>query len=153
MGFLLVLAGVLVAITAIRNTYGDLANLLYTDLGDKQLYAWVGAIVAIGLLGYVPKFQTPSRLLLGLVILVLLISNTGVFAQLAQVFTNPPQASPSPPPVGQDLGPLPIKVTIAGGASGLSSLGGLAKAAGDLFGGSSVSSAATFAGSTAAAGI
>lgn len=148
MAFLLVLIGVIVGITALRNSQGDLAGLLQTDLTNTQLYAWAGAIIAIGLLGYIPRFETASRLLLGLVVLVLLISNNGVFAQFQQAFANPPQPSTPPQPVTTDLGPIPVKVTIAAAGSAASGIGGLLKGATDLFGGSS---GASTAGSTAGA--
>jgi hypothetical protein len=80
--FVLVLVGLVLIVTAIRGTQGSLWNLIYGDItgqagGNKGFVVWLAAIAAIGAVGYYPPLRTPSRLLLGLVVLGIFISNVG----------------------------------------------------------------------------
>ena len=82
--------GVVLVVVAIRDTYAILGQLLaddFTGSGAGQGHSfliWLAAIAAVGALGYIPDMKLPARLLLALVILALLISNKGVFAQAQQ---------------------------------------------------------------------
>ena len=69
MPVLILAIGALVLLTAIHNSFGDLATALETDI--PGYFHWALAIVAILALGYIPILRTPSRVLLGLVALVL----------------------------------------------------------------------------------
>lgn len=60
--------------------------------GQKgNFLTWFAAILIIGALGYVPQFKPIANTMLALVIVVLLISNGGFFAQLKQAVSQPPQ--------------------------------------------------------------
>lgn len=132
MPFLLLIIGLMLGATAIRGTQGTLAGLFAADAAGFA--KWFAAIVFIGLIGYIPGFQTVSRLLLGLVILIIVIEKKGVFAQLQNALSNPPAPSKAPEPVTQNLGPFPIQLSVSGGAGGA---GGIAGALGGLLGGGS----------------
>lgn len=69
----LVLIAVVLIVAALRDTQGD----LFAAIGeDVQAFAiWGAAIVAIGLLGFIPGVKPVSRALLGLVIVVLFVNN------------------------------------------------------------------------------
>jgi hypothetical protein len=73
MPFILIIIGSLLLISAVRNTYGDLATALEADLPP---YAkWALAIVGTGSLGYIPGMREISRWLLALVIVVIVLKN------------------------------------------------------------------------------
>jgi hypothetical protein len=126
MPFALVLIGLLLIVTAIRGTQANLWNLLYGDItgsgtGGKGFIVWLAAILTIGVLGYYRPLQTPSRLLLALVVLGIFISNQGVFTKMSAAFTGPlPQpATPANVNAQQPLPQaIPVSVTQSGGKSG-----------------------------------
>jgi hypothetical protein len=69
----LLLIGALLIIVAFQNTMGQLATELETDI--PGFFVWAIAIAAILGLGYVPGMKTPSRWLLALVVLVVVLVN------------------------------------------------------------------------------
>jgi hypothetical protein len=69
----LILIGALLIIVAFNNTMGELATELETDI--PGFFVWAVAIAAILGLGYIPGFKQPSRWLLGLVVLVIVLTN------------------------------------------------------------------------------
>lgn len=124
MPLLLLIIGVLLLVSAIRGTENDLFSLLESDI--PAYGKWAGAIVGIGLLGYIPDMKTPSRLLLAIIVFVILVKNHGIFQKLQQAFTNPPTPTPAPSVSPTNLGSLPISfqqggtaLTAAGGAAGM----------------------------------
>jgi hypothetical protein len=123
MPFALLIVGALLIITAIRGTYGDLGTQLSSDLvgsGSKSFLVWIAAIAAVGALGYSTTLRTPSRLLLALIFLGILISNHGFFANLTSAVENPPATAPVPaadqPPAL--TGSIPVSVAQTGGGAG-----------------------------------
>lgn len=118
MAFPLAVVALILIVTALRGSQADLGKALLAD-GPGYL-KWAGAFVLIGLLGYLPGFQTPSRLLLTLVILAIALSNQGAIANLAAVFTAPPAPSTVQPSasLAQPLGPAPVQLTAAGSGTG-----------------------------------
>lgn len=94
MPYALILAGAVALVAGIRNTYKDLWALVEGDFRGGFL-AWVAAIAAIGALGYVPRLKPLSVALMSLLLVVLVISNRGVFAQL-QTFVLSGAGNPSP---------------------------------------------------------
>jgi len=91
MALLLVLFGGVLVDVGFRGTGDQLGALLKTDV--PGFVPWGGAMLLIGALGYAKPLRTPSHLLLLLVILVLFLTNHGIFANLQQAFTHPPAAS------------------------------------------------------------
>jgi hypothetical protein len=79
----LLLIGALLIIVAFQNTMGQLAAELESDI--PGFFVWAIAIAAILGLGYVPGFKTPSRWLLGLVVLVVVLVN---YKTILSGFTN-----------------------------------------------------------------
>jgi hypothetical protein len=94
----LILIGVVLAVVAVRNTQGDLATALETDI--PGFFKWGLAIGTVGGLGYVPGMQTLSRWLLGLVLLVIVLAN---YSRFFTGFTNLVQS----PPTGGTAAPTP----------------------------------------------
>lgn len=69
----LLIVGTLLIVVAFQNTIGDLARAIGADV--PGYFKWLVAIVAILALGYLPSMRTPSRILLTLVVLVVLLTN------------------------------------------------------------------------------
>jgi len=118
----LAIIGIVLVIVAIRGTEGDLFTLLTGDAAGW--FKWAAAIVAVGALGYIPKLEAPSRVLLALVLIVIVLVNKGLFSTLSAVLTNPPAASPSVSPVPAALGDLPVKLNVSGGTGVIGKLVG-----------------------------
>lgn len=85
---MLVIFGAGMVDVGFRGTGDQLGSLLAADI--PGFVPWAGAMLAIGMLGYVPVLRTPSHLLMALVLLVLFLSNRGIFANLAAVVAHPP---------------------------------------------------------------
>lgn len=82
MPFVLIAVGIVLLVSAVKNTTGDLFTLLKGDFtGSNNYLYWVVSILIIGAVGYVPTFRNLSRMFLALVIIVLLISKGGFFTQ------------------------------------------------------------------------
>ena len=79
----LILIGLLFLVAAVRDQLSTLLNLIKGDFtGSGNFVYFVAAIVVIGAIGYSDKLKPLSDAFLFLVILVLIISNRGVFANL-----------------------------------------------------------------------
>lgn len=89
MPFVLIAIGALILVTVIRGTQGQLASLLKGDFtGSNSFWRWIIAIGIIGAVGYLPKLKPVSDGFLVLVLLVLFISNRGIFGSGSQSFNG-----------------------------------------------------------------
>lgn len=101
MPFVLILAGAVLIVAAVRNTQQSLFFLLANDLtGQNNFVFWILSILVIGAIGYIPKLKPLSDGFLILVILVLFLrKGTGFFAmfnkQIATTETTTPKVSAS----------------------------------------------------------
>lgn len=78
----LILIGVILLIAAVRNTQGTLFTLVKGDFtGKNNFIFWLVAILVIGAIGNVKQLKGFSNAFLALVIIVILLSNKGFFAQ------------------------------------------------------------------------
>jgi hypothetical protein len=91
MPFVVLIVGAILIIAAFNNTYSKLAAELETDV--PGFFKWAAAIAAIVALGYVPGLRVPTRWLLALVMLVLLLKN---YSQIYAGFTSFAQSNPAP---------------------------------------------------------
>ena len=93
MPFVLLIVGAILILTAYRNTYGDLATALETDV--PGFAKWALALAVVGGLGWVPGMQTISRWLLALVIVAIVLSNKNwqTFFTNVQTISSLPAAS------------------------------------------------------------
>lgn len=87
-------------VSGIKGTQTQLGQQLVTDFtGQGNFFYWVLAIVLIGGLGYIDDLRGLSRMLLAVIIVSMLFSNRGFFAQFAQEFqqgsAQAPQSSSS----------------------------------------------------------
>ena len=82
MPFILLLAGLVLLISAAKNTQGELLTLLEKDFtGGGNFFYWIISIIVIGAIGYVKELRSFSTAMLALVIAVLFLANPGFFKQ------------------------------------------------------------------------
>jgi hypothetical protein len=133
MPFALAIVGGVLVLVAIRGTHADLGSQLKSDFtGQHNFWIWLLAIIAVGALGYAPALRTPSRMLLGLVILGMVISNQGVWAKLQSTLQTPPAAvQPTGSEADQPLtGSVPVTLSGAQTSGAGSGVAGQAAGAG-----------------------
>jgi hypothetical protein len=95
--FVLLLIGAVALVAAMRNTQGDLATALETDV--PAFGKWGLAIVGVGALGWVEGMRTISRGLVALVLLVLVLVNyKALFAGFQGATTIAQPTTPAPTP-------------------------------------------------------
>jgi hypothetical protein len=123
MPFVLIVAGSLLFIAAVRGTQQDLFYLLARDFtGPHNFIFWIVAILIIGAVGYIPRLKPVSDGFLILVILALFIrKGTGFFDMFQQQIGTTTTAKPvvSAPAGGSSLvnlgGGPSVGVTLPGG--------------------------------------
>jgi hypothetical protein len=130
MGALLIVVGLVLCISAIRNTLGSLSTHFKEDIKsgpNGSFMVWVAALIVIGGMGYIPGMERISRWLLALVIIVLALKDGGGFYQsFIDQIENLPASTPAAEAAPRNLGPVPVKVegaTTGGSGGGL--LGGV----------------------------
>lgn len=121
MALAFLLIGLALVVAAFRNTQSDLFSLVGNDA--PGFLKWAAAILAIGLLGYIPNFETAAKYLLVLVLLVVVIQNKGAFANFQAAVQG--GASAVTVPAEPSLAGTPtIDVVTSGSGSGGSGGGG-----------------------------
>ena len=90
----LLIIGILVVIAGVKNNASLLEQTLVSDFsGAGSFWYWIAAVLAIGSLGYYSPAKQVSHLFLVLIVLVFLLSNGGVFAQLQSAVQSPKPAA------------------------------------------------------------
>jgi hypothetical protein len=107
MPFVFLFLGMLLLVTAIRGTQGDLFALLKSEfVGKSSFFPWAAAIIILGAIGYIRPIRPISDALIGLVILVIILANKGgVFAQFNTALSAP--VTPSAPVSNTAVAPAP----------------------------------------------
>lgn len=90
MPYALILIGAVALVAGIQNSYKSLWALIEGDF-QAGFLSWVAALAVIGAMGYVPRLRPLSVALMTLLLVVLVLSNGGVFAKL-QSFIQSSQA-------------------------------------------------------------
>lgn len=115
MGIALLIIGLALVSTGVKNTQGALSAQLKSDFsGAGSFWYFIAGIFGLGAVGYYAPLQGASRLLIVLVILVLLLDNKGFFANLQSALGNPTPSTPTP-----------ADAAAASGASAASPTGGI----------------------------
>lgn len=115
--------GLLLIVTVVRGTTANFAKRLGSDVSGGYL-KWLAAIIVIGALGFVPSLKMPSRYLMALVALVVMLkSGSGFISQLASQISSPGTVSPTTQPGGNaNLPAIPVQTQgtpqQSGGAGG-----------------------------------
>lgn len=111
MPFVFLVGGLLMIVSALRNTQCSLGAQIQSDFtGNPNFFYWIAAIFCIGALGYIDAMKEVSRYSLVLIIVVLFLHNSGFFAKFIEQLQ---QGSNNPPPP-----PCPTPNSIAGNAAG-----------------------------------
>ncbi len=95
MAFALLLIGLIFISAGLNDRMGELTVQLKEDLVDGDFILWIAAIGVAGAVGYVPALRTPSRLLMGLILLVIILGNSGFYAKFMEALQS---VEASPPP-------------------------------------------------------
>jgi hypothetical protein len=98
MPFALLLIGAVLIVVALNNTHAQLATQLESDV--PGFFRWGAAIVALLALGYIPGLRTPSRWLLALVVVVLVVKTslgTQLFTAISNFAKSPGTVAPATP--------------------------------------------------------
>jgi uncharacterized membrane protein YgcG len=124
--FGLLVIGLILLSTAIRGTQHELGQQLTDDLfGSGGFLMWMGAILGIGAVGYIPGLRMTSRYLLGLVLLVMFVRQTNLLASAQNALQQSSSQGPAPPvPIPQSQEPQQ-QSSSSGGSGGVgSAIGG-----------------------------
>jgi hypothetical protein len=101
MPIVLIIVGGLFLTAAVRWNEGgsNIWKLLGNDLTSSNkgnFFAWAVAIILIGAVGYIDELKPVANTMIGLIIVVLLLSNNGFFANLEkEVLAKPAQLAGS----------------------------------------------------------
>ncbi len=88
MSLVALIVGVVLIVSAIRNSQGALFTALGTDV--PAFVVWGAAILALGMIGFIPGLKPISRGLLALVFVVIFVRNyAGIIAGFKAVSTAP----------------------------------------------------------------
>lgn len=84
MALSLIVIGLLLIVSGVQNTQGDLYALLKEDFtGPNNFFQWMIALALIGAIGFLPKMKGFSTMLLALVLLAIFLKRgVGFFDQL-----------------------------------------------------------------------
>lgn len=98
MPYVLIAFGALLTIAGARGTEGALFTLLKGDFTGKGSFVWWSlSILLIGSLGYIKETKTLANSILALVLIVLILSNRGVFAQFISATRSGTVSPPAVP--------------------------------------------------------
>jgi hypothetical protein len=102
-------------IAALRNTQGQLATALEADV--PPFAVWALALAGVAGLGFIPGMRVPSRYILALVILVLVLRNyQAILAGFTGLAPAPaPAAAAATPAAAVASGQTPTAADVAGG--------------------------------------
>lgn len=90
MPFIFLLIGILFLVLARNGTQGDFEQLLKKEFtGAQSFLVWASAFVILGLIGFWKPIRPVTDALIGLIILVLILENKGLFGQLNSALRNP----------------------------------------------------------------
>ena len=103
MPLLLIALGIALIVSGFKGTTGQLATLVSNDMtgagapGGHGFLTWIAAIGIIGGFGYITPIQRPARLMVALIIVVMVLkSDTGIFANFFKAFGGAEQAGTMP---------------------------------------------------------
>ncbi len=96
MAYALIVIGLMLTIAGTRGKQNDLFTLVEGDFtGDKSFIYWLIAIAIIGGVGYAPGLKGLSQAFMALVLIVLVLSNQGIFTNFTSALGKT-TASPVP---------------------------------------------------------
>lgn len=113
--------GIILIASGLKGTNHALGQQVQADLlGQGGFLTWACAVMAIGALGYLPGLRTPSRYLLALLVVVVIVRNGGVWANAQSALQQASIQGPAPPVAIPD----PAGSSGGGGGGGSGGSGG-----------------------------
>ena len=111
MPIILIIAGLMLCISAVQNTTATLGNAFSSDLmGTGKFFAWFAAIFILGAVGYYKPAEGVSRLFIVLVILAMFLANSNLFSQFSSavsgVAATPNTGNNTPAPAASNVVPI-----------------------------------------------
>jgi hypothetical protein len=122
MPFALVFVGMILIVTGVRNTYKQLGTMVVADMtgsnapqGRAGFIMFAAAIGMVGALGAIKEMRTFSHYFLALILISILLSNTGVMQKFIAALksarpptvTGAPSGLPGAPGAAPGVGALP----------------------------------------------
>lgn len=96
MALAIIIIGLLLVSVGIQDKQAQLGSLLKSDFtGAGSFWYFVAGLFIVGALGYWSPFRTASRGLILLILVVLILSNRGVFANLQSALSSPAASAPA----------------------------------------------------------
>jgi hypothetical protein len=128
MPFVLVISGLILVVTGVRNTYADLgAQLLKDFTGPQSFLMWALAIGAVGALGYVSELRSLSHWFLALIIISIFLSKQGFFQKFQQqISAIPAQPASAPQQTSANTPTAPSMASLASSGIQFAELAALA---------------------------
>ena len=85
----LIFLGVLFVVVGFQDTHKELFSQLGKDFtGQNSFLVWIAAIGILGAIGYVPKLEKFSRMLLLLIFAAMFFANKGIFSNAKKDITS-----------------------------------------------------------------
>lgn len=88
MPVLFLIGGILLIVVAINDKVDDLTHLITEDFQPSNntagFHIWIVAIFVAGAIGYIPGFKSVANAFLVLIIMAILLSNKGFFAEFTE---------------------------------------------------------------------
>lgn len=92
MPFALIIIGLVLVVTGVRDTYAQFGSMVAADFTG---FVWFAvAIGGVGALGSVPEARSFSHIFMALILVSLILSNSGVFTKATQALQGAKQAVP-----------------------------------------------------------
>lgn len=103
MALFLLIIGIILIVSAVKNTYGELLTLIWGDFtGAGNFSYWIVALFVVGAVGYVAKLKPLSDGLLILILLALILTRGspsfpggGFFQQFTQAIGTTQSTGPN----------------------------------------------------------
>ena len=122
MPFVLVLIGLLMIVTGARGTYSQFGSMVAGEFQGKNSFLYFAAAIGgVGAIGYIDALKTFSRLFLILILIGIVVSNKGFFANLQKALAQgptPPNALPAQTSVNPNSSTSTIQSAISSNQSG-----------------------------------
>jgi hypothetical protein len=122
MPFALVFVGLVLIVTGARDTYRQLGSMIVGDMtgarGGAGFIMFAAAIGGVGALGAIPELRTFSHYFMALILISLVLHNSGAAQKILAALKGATAATPVPAASSAGLGTSSAGGTTAGFGSG-----------------------------------
>lgn len=96
MPYALVIAGLILIVSGVRDTHTQLGSQLRADLtGPNNFSQYALALFAVGAVGYIDRLRAASTAFMALILIALVLSNQGFFTKFREAINQGPEAPPT----------------------------------------------------------